>query len=110
VQPSEKTDLAFLDDIVEACALIMNRAQGKTLPDFVNDRDLQDSIMLRLIVIGEASKNLSEKCRKRFPSIQWKDMMRLRDFAVHHYWSIDAFKIWKIIQKDIPELFELLED
>lgn len=109
MHPSERNDSAFLDDIKESCALILQRTRGKTLPDFVEDRGLQDNLMLRLIIIGESSKNISEKTRKLLPNVQWKDMVRLRDFAVHHYWSIDTLRIWRIVQKDIPELFNLLE-
>jgi uncharacterized protein with HEPN domain len=93
MRPRESSDAAFLDDIREACALIVSRLRKKQLPDFVSDTQLQDSVVLRLIVIGEACKNLSEKTQKRYRGVQWKDMARLRDLAVDHYWKIDALKI-----------------
>jgi hypothetical protein len=67
MRPRESGDAAFLDDIREACALIVSRLRKKQLPDFVSDTQLQDSVVLRLIVIGEACKSLSEKTRKRYP-------------------------------------------
>jgi uncharacterized protein with HEPN domain len=82
--------------------------KNKQLPDFISNSELQDSIVLRLIVIGEASNSLTDTARKRYPSIQWKDIIRLRDLAVHHYWKVDALKIWEIIQQDIPQLLEIL--
>ena len=108
MRPSESGDRAFLDDIKEACALILSRVKNKQLPDFISNSELQDSIALRLIVIGEASKSLTDTARERYPSIQWKDIIRLRDLAVHHYWKVDALKIWEIIQEDIPQLLEIL--
>jgi uncharacterized protein with HEPN domain len=108
MRPRESGDRAFLDDIKEACALILSRVKNKQLPDFISNSELQDSIVLRLIVIGEASNSLTDTARKRYPSIQWKDMIRLRDLAVHHYWKVDALKIWEIIQQDIPQLLEIL--
>ena len=108
MRPRESSDAAFLDDIREACALIVSRLRKKQLPDFVSNTELQDSVALRLIVIGEASKNLSETARKRYPDVQWKDMSRLRDLAVHHYWKIDALKIWEIVQEDVPFLLSRL--
>jgi uncharacterized protein with HEPN domain len=108
MRPRESGDRAFLDDIKEACALILSRVKNKQLPDFISNSELQDSIVLRLIVIGEASKSLTDTARKRYPSIQWKDIIRLRDLAVHHYWKVDALKIWEIIQEDIPQLLEIL--
>ena len=108
MRPRESGDAAFLDDIREACALIVSRLRKKQLPDFVSSTELQDSVVLRLIVIGEASKNLSETARKRYPDVQWKDMSRLRDLAVHHYWKMDALKIWEIAQEDVPFLLASL--
>jgi uncharacterized protein with HEPN domain len=108
MRPRESGDRAFLDDIKEACALILSRVKNKQLPDFISNSELQDSIVLRLIVIGEASKSLTDTARKRYPSIQWKDMIRLRDLAVHHYWKVDALKIWEILQEDIPQLLKIL--
>jgi uncharacterized protein with HEPN domain len=108
MRPRESSDAAFLDDIREACALIVSRLRNKQLPDFVSNTELQDSVVLRLIVIGEASKNLSEAGRKRYSDVQWKDMSRLRDLAVHHYWKIDALKIWEIVQEDVPFLLSRL--
>ena len=108
MQPRKIGDLAFLDDIREACAIILARTKDKQLPDFIEDTGLQDSIVLRLIIIGEASKNLSEAARKNYPSITWKDMIRLRDMAVRHYWKVEPLKIWNIVQDDIPNLLEIL--
>ena len=70
MRPRESGDRAFLDDIKEACALILSRVKNKQLPDFISNSELQDSIVLRLIVIGEASKSLTDTARKRYPSIQ----------------------------------------
>lgn len=108
MRPRESGDAAFLDDIREACALIVSRLRKKKLPDFIANSELQDSVLLRLIVIGEACKNLSEAVRKRHPEVQWKDMARLRDLAVHHYWKMDPLKIWEIAQEDIPLLLKTL--
>ena len=108
MRPRESGDSAFLDDIREACALIVSRLRKKQLPDFVSNTELQDSIVLRLIVIGEACKNLSEKARMRYPDVEWKDMARLRDLAVHHYWKIDSLKVWEIANEDVPFLLSRL--
>jgi uncharacterized protein with HEPN domain len=108
MRPRDSGDAAFLDDIRESCALIAARLRKKQLPDFVSDAELQDSVVLRLIVIGEACKNLSDKTRRRYPDVEWKDMSRLRDLAVHHYWKTDAMRIWEIVQEDVPLLLARL--
>jgi len=97
-----------LDDIRTSCALIVDRLRGKKFPDFVADLVLQDSVIRRLEIIGEASKNLTLPTQRLYPDIQWKDMMRLRDRAIHGYFELDAMKLWKIVQEDVPQLLELL--
>ena len=108
MRPRENKDEAFLDDIREACALILSRTKNTRLPDFVSDTTLQDSVVLRLAVIGEASKNLTDAARRRYPNVRWRDMMRLRDLLVHRYWSVDPMKVWNIVKEDVPLLLETL--
>jgi uncharacterized protein with HEPN domain len=109
LKPHSRNDQSRLDDIRVACSLIVDRLRGKKFPDFVADLSLQDGIIRRLEMIGEAAKNLTEPTKKRFPTIQWRDMMRLRDRAIHRYWDLDSLRLWKITQEDIPQLLELLE-
>jgi uncharacterized protein with HEPN domain len=101
-------DPAYLDDIVEACAVIVSRTRNKSLPDFVADGSLHDGIILQLIVVGESSKNLTETTKKHFKTIAWRDMARLRDLAAHHYHSLDLLKIWNIATDDVPQLLHTL--
>lgn len=108
MRPRESRDPDHLDDIKESCSLIIARTKNIRLPDFVANLSLQDGILMRLIIIGEASKNLSDAARKRYPDASWKEIVRLRDLTVHHYRDIDALKIWKIIREDVPRLLEIL--
>jgi uncharacterized protein with HEPN domain len=101
-------DLAYLDDIREACALVADYVRGKTLVDFVGDRLLQDAVIRRLGIIGEASKSLSAKGKGDFPGVAWKDMGRLRDLLVHHYWRVGLPEIWTIATADVSELLGAL--
>lgn len=105
---SLRDDRALLADIVEACSLIIGRMKGLRLPDFVSDRTIQDSVVLRLAVIGEASKGLSTETKKKYSNVNWRDMARLRDLVVHHYWDVDVPKIWEVVTVHVPKLLEML--
>jgi uncharacterized protein with HEPN domain len=104
----ERDDLARLDDVRMACALILSFTEGKRLPEFVSSPLLQSAVIRQMTVIGEASKNLTEATRSRYPQIQWSDMARLRDRAAHLYWDLDPLLIWKYVQEDVPGLLEIL--
>jgi len=108
MKPHEKADMAFLHELREECAIIMGRIEHKTLPDFVSDPSLQDGIVLRLILIGEAVKKLSTKTKGQFPELEWSQMARFRDLTVHHYSRVDSLQVWEIVQEKIPKLLAAL--
>jgi len=101
-------DLAYLDDIKESCAVVMEYLKGKTFVDFVASRLLQDGVIRQLGIIGEASKSLSAKVKDEYPGVAWRDMGRLRDLVVHHYWKIGLAEIWGIAETDVPSLLKTL--
>ena len=61
MKPHEKSDAAILYAIREHCSAIMGKIHGTLLPDFVADPNLQESLALRLMLIGEEVKKLSQK-------------------------------------------------
>ena len=65
---------------------------------------------MRLFVIGEAAKAVSESFRLRSPAVDWKNMIRLRDRLGHHYWSIELDKIWEIVVDYVPVLLAALRE
>ncbi|MCK4369651.1 MAG: DUF86 domain-containing protein [Candidatus Lokiarchaeota archaeon] len=74
--------------------------------NFENFRENQlviNGVIRNLVLIGEASKNLSSEIRKKFSNIPWSEMIGLRNLATHGYFKIDLTIIWDIITKDIPE-------
>lgn len=101
-------DLAYLDDIRESCAVIIDYVKGKTLVDFVASRLLRDGVIRQLAVVGEATKNLSAKVKEKYPRLAWRDIGRLRNLVVHHYWKIGVAEIWNIATTDIPALLKTL--
>jgi uncharacterized protein with HEPN domain len=102
-------DAAFVQDVVDCCRAIETYTRGKTLADFKTDAMLQDAVARRLFVIGEAVKNLSDEFTQRFPSIDWRNMARLRDKFGHHCWAIDIDKVWDIAVNHVPPLRVALE-
>jgi uncharacterized protein with HEPN domain len=104
----EDRDAAFLRDIREACSKIVKRLKNRKFPDFIAGEELRDGIVLQLIIIGEASRQLTDKTRTLYPKVPWKEMIGIRNVLTHSYWSTDILKIWETASHDIPELLELL--
>ena len=61
----------FLHHILESISLIEDYSNGKALEDFVASTSLQDMIIRRIEIIGEAVKNLPDDLRIAHPEIPW---------------------------------------
>jgi len=93
-----------LAHILESIDLIEDYSAGKTLDEFVESRQLQDAIIRRIEIIGEAVKNLPEDFKRNHPEISWQKIAGMRDVLIHQYFGVDLALTWDVIQSDIPDL------
>jgi uncharacterized protein with HEPN domain len=94
----------FLTDILESIDLIEKYTSSTTYKKFMNDNVIQDAIIRRFEIIGEATKNIPMKIRKEYPEIPWRQMAGMRDMLAHEYFGIAIKRIWDTAQKDLPRL------
>lgn len=73
---------------------------------FIKNREKQNAVIREIEVIGEAVANLPDSFRKRYPDVQWKEIVGTRDKMIHHYFGVDLDIVWDIIKEDIPNLKE----
>jgi uncharacterized protein with HEPN domain len=60
---TENKDLFFITHILESIALIEGYLKNKSYQDFKRSIHDQDSVSMRLAIIGEAARNLSAYAR-----------------------------------------------
>ncbi len=94
----------YLQDIFDCCQRILKYSKALSYKDFCNDQRTVDAILHNLLVIGEASKNLSNQFTEKHASIPWKKIKGLRDIIAHQYFGLDYPLLWDIVQTKIPEL------
>jgi uncharacterized protein with HEPN domain len=58
--------------------------------------------------MGEATKRLSREFREQYPDVPWDDVAGMRDVIAHQYDRIDLDIVWQVIQRNIPELLDML--
>lgn len=100
----------FLKHILESIEKIEEYMKGKTKSEFVDNEQLQDAVIRRLEIIGEATKNISTSFRNKHPNIEWQGIAGLRDKLIHHYFGIDLDLTYKTIKEKVPELKEKIEE
>ena len=93
----------YLDDIQEAINLIEHSMKNKGKTSFMKNRDLQDAIIRRLEIIGEAVKHLPLEL-KTSEKIPWSDIAGMRDILAHAYFNVTLEQVWLAIIKDLPVL------
>lgn len=96
----------FIDDIRGCIKLIESYTKGISEEDFQKDKILQDALIRRIEIIGEASKNIPLFIKKINPQIPWKNIEDYRNFIAHSYFEASINRIWQIVKKDIPKLKE----
>ena len=97
-------DLAAVADIVESARSIGDYIAGVSRDEFIENEQLQDSVIRRLLVIGEASARLSDSFRDNRPGIPWQEIRGMRNRMVHVYDDIDMNLVWRTARNDVPSL------
>ena len=64
-------DNAYLLDILESARAALEYTRGKTWDKFSKDSLLQDPVVRRLEIIGEASGRVSSATQKKYPHLPW---------------------------------------
>lgn len=100
----KKNELFFLIHIKDSIELIEKYVKDKNKDEFLNINILQDSIIRRLEIIGEAIKNIDNNLKVKYPNIEWKKISGMRDILIHQYFGVDLDLTWEVIKKDIPIL------
>lgn len=65
-----------------------------------------DAVIRNFEVIGEASKNVPENIKEKYPNIPWEEMYRLRNRISHEYFGIDYEILWDIATKHLPQNYK----
>lgn len=105
----KKDTSIFIKHILESIKIIEEFTKGVSKKDFLDSVQLQDAVIRRVEIIGEATKNVSNGFRKKHSEIPWSEIARTRDKLIHGYFGVDLDLTWDIVKKDLPELKKEVE-
>ncbi len=97
-------DNAYIADIVDSSNKILAYISNHSYEDYYSNQLIQDAVVRRLIIIGEAVNRLSDDFKKANPDIPWQIIKGFRNILVHEYDSLDYDLIWETINNELPKL------
>ncbi len=100
----------YLQDILDAIAKVERYSAGLDLEQFKLDELHIDGINMNLIVIGEAANAVPDDIQQKYPQIDWRNVIGLRNAIAHEYFRLNLDRIWDIVEVEIPELKRLIQD
>ena len=100
----------YLSDILYAIERVQKYTKSIKKSQFEDDEFLQDAVMRRLSIIGEAANRLSGEFIKKHPEIPWKEIIGTRNIIIHYYEGVKLETIWKIIRKDLTVLKKFIKN
>ncbi|MGE5340963.1 MAG: DUF86 domain-containing protein [Candidatus Omnitrophota bacterium] len=108
--------LEILSRVYQSTQIILKRFGPVNKPDdFIDTEEgleKLDSICMQLIAIGESLKNIDKITDKsllqKYPEIDWKKVIGMRDIITHHYFDLDAEVVFDVCENHIHDLAQTI--
>lgn len=94
----------FLKHILESIKWIEKETEGLSKDEFVANVPVQDAVIRRIEIIGEAIRNIPEEIKSDNPKVPWQDIMDMRNKLIHGYFGVDLNLVWNVVKTDVPPL------
>jgi uncharacterized protein with HEPN domain len=102
-------DVGHLQDILASGKRALSYIEGKDLSLFLAEFMMQDAVLWRLAVIGEAANNMSVATRDAI-DLPWPQIIGMRHVAIHHYQKLQMPRVWNTVHDHVPELVTRVEE
>ena len=99
----------YLKDILSAMDSIETFVEGMSFDEFRTDDKTSSAVIRKFEIIGEATKNIPQGIKEKYPHIPWKEMAGFRDKLIHFYFGIKYDIVWNTIKLRLPELRNNIE-
>lgn len=60
-------------------------------------------------IIGEASNYLSDDIKSIHNTVEWREIIGMRNIFVHEYFKVDNHLVWDVIQNDMVHFKQTVE-
>lgn len=99
-------DKVRLQHILDAILEIEDYLKDTDFSDFMQNSMMRFACIKQMEIIGEAGNHVSNEMKTRFSSVEWAQIVGMRNVFVHEYFGVDSSLVWEIIKNDLPDLKE----
>jgi uncharacterized protein with HEPN domain len=99
----------YLRDMLENANRAIQFTEGMNFESFSKDEKTIYAVIRAVEIIGEATRNIPEEIRTKYPEIPWRDASDMRNKLVHRYFGINLEVIWQTLNEDLPMLADGLQ-
>jgi len=99
----------YINDIRESIVQIEDYLKNVSEEGFKKNKQVQDAVMRRLEIIGEASKSIPRSLKEKNKQVPWLAMTHFRDLITHSYFSTSIQRIWIASTKELKIVKEAMK-
>ena len=99
-----KEDKLYLLHIKECIDRIETYVAEANQKGFMDSSMLQDAVLRNLQTLAESTQRLSDSLKAAYSNVEWYKISGFCNVLAHDYLGVDMERIWKIIEKDLPNL------
>ena len=95
-------DKVRLKHILDAIIEIETYTHNADFSDFQKNSMMRFACIKQMEIIGEAGNHITNENKEKFSSIDWSQIIGMRNIFVHEYFGVDSNIAWEIIKNDLP--------
>jgi uncharacterized protein with HEPN domain len=95
--------------MLNSAQLALGYLQDTDEEAFYSNSILQDAVIRRFEIIGEAANRISQATQSSIVDIPWKEVIGMRNILIHDYDDISLKVVWQTAQEHLPKLIPILE-
>lgn len=97
----------YIGHMLDAITQIKDYTRGLDAAAFSSSRLIQDAVVRKIEILGEAAQNVRKHCTElvvTHQKIPWQDIYGMRNRLAHGYFEVNYKAVWQVVVRELPEL------
>lgn len=93
-----------IKDALQAIEYIEEDTMDMTFEQYEENRLVRQAVERNLEIIGEALNKIPDNIQNKYSEIPWRQIIGLRNFVIHEYFSVSHDIEWDVIINELNSL------